>query len=94
MKIMEYDLKITCEACPEQYDVFRNGKQVAYFRLRHGYFYVSVPNCSDNIIYEANPVGDGIFEYNERGKFLNEAILAVDRWYNQSLHMTPKNWRM
>lgn len=29
-------------ACPEQYDVFKDGQQVAYYRLRHGEFTVNL----------------------------------------------------
>lgn len=30
------DFHMTCEFCPEQYDIYKDGKQVAYFRLRYG----------------------------------------------------------
>ena len=36
MEINGYNFICTCDACPEQYDVFRNGKQVGYVRLRFG----------------------------------------------------------
>lgn len=83
MEINGYKLKITCKACPEQYDVFKNGTQVAYLRLRHGFFYASVPDCSDNIVYEAAPIGDGMFEDSERMKYLTEAIIAVEEYNEQ-----------
>jgi len=38
MEINGYKLVLTCGACPEQYDVFKNGQQVGYLRLRHGFF--------------------------------------------------------
>lgn len=38
-------LEQTCYAYPEQYDVFLDGKQVGYLRLRHGYFRCDYPNC-------------------------------------------------
>jgi len=90
MEINGYELKETCMACPEQYDVFKDGKQVGYLRLRHGWFYASVPDCSDNIIYEAEPEGDGIFKDNERMKYLTEAIIAIDKQNNQLPHPTQK----
>jgi len=31
-----YEFRRTCLACPEQYDVFKNGKYVAYIRKRWG----------------------------------------------------------
>ena len=56
-------LKMTCTAFPEQYDVFdKNYNQVGYIRLRNGWLYCSIPDCSDDIIYEAYPNGaDGCF---------------------------------
>jgi len=77
--IKGYHLVETCGACPEQYDVYKNNVQVGYLRLRHGYFYASVPDCSNDIVYEANPKGDGIFEPDERMKYLNEAIIAIEK---------------
>ena len=83
MEIKGYELKLTCSACPEQYDVFKDGKQIAYLRLRHGWFYASVPDCSDNIVYKAEPKGDGMFEEDERMRYLTEAIEAVEKHNNQ-----------
>jgi len=83
MNIKGYELVQTCWACPEQYDVFKDGKQVGYLRLRHGWFYASVPDCSDEIIYEASPEGDGIFEEEERMEYLEEAIKAIDDYYKK-----------
>jgi hypothetical protein len=77
-----YRLKQTCSACPEQYDVFDDlGQQVAYFRLRHGGFRVDVPDCGGETIYTANPNGDGIFDREERVRYLTEAVLAVQEYY-------------
>ena len=36
MIIEGLDFKQTCGACPEQYDVFKDEKQVGYVRLRWG----------------------------------------------------------
>lgn len=41
----------TCQACPEQYDVFKDGKQVAYVRLRWSHLRVDVPECGQTTIY-------------------------------------------
>lgn len=76
-----YTLDETCGACPEQYDVYLNGKIVGYFRLRHGSFTVEV--CTTGIwewgnVYEAHPKGDGIFEDDERDYFLIEGLRAID----------------
>jgi hypothetical protein len=74
-------LKRTCFACPEQYDAFdgEGGPQVGYLRLRHGHFYVSFPGVGGEIIYEANPHGDGIFEDNERDYYLKFAVDAIEK---------------
>lgn len=71
------ELKLTCGACPEQYEVFKNEKEVAYYRLRHGEFRVDYPECGEETIYEAEPSGDGIFDDNERLFYLSKAMHIV-----------------
>lgn len=72
----------TCGACPEQYDAFIGDKQVGYLRLRHGFFRVDYPECGGKTIYGAHPQGDGIFESDERAKYLEAAKEAILREYN------------
>lgn len=67
-------LYLTCPACPEQYDVFRNGERVAYYRLRHGEFTIDFPDVMGECIFEASPNGDGIFDEDERLKFMTIAM--------------------
>lgn len=71
------EIKLTCGACPEQYEVFKEGEQVAYYRLRHGEFTVDYPNCSGETIYEAEPNGDGTFDEDERVIYLTRAMRKV-----------------
>jgi len=72
----------TCDECPEQYDVFDPaGNMVAYFRLRNGYFRVQCPDVGGTTVYNAATNGDGIFDADERVKYLREAILAVEAHY-------------
>lgn len=71
------EIKMTCGACPEQYDVFRDGVQIAYMRLRHGYFQVQSPDSEGEYIYTSNTIGDGIFESNERLIELNNAKKSI-----------------
>ena len=71
------ELRCTCPSHPEQYDVFDGGTQVAYFRLRHGEFRVDVPECGGETIHEASPNGDGLFDADERQRYLTEAVEAV-----------------
>ena len=71
--------KQTCEACPEQYNVFNEeGNQVAYFRLRWGHFRVDTPDCGGETIYECDTKGNGCFEdSNERKNTIIKAFEAV-----------------
>lgn len=73
------ELRLTCGACPEQYDAFLDGQQVGYLRLRHGHFTVEYPDCGGETIYEASPSGDGSFEDAERDHYLRFAVDAITR---------------
>lgn len=79
--IMDVVLKKTCSACPEQYDAYLDGKKVGYFRLRGGYFRVDAEECGGPTVYEATHeqglLGDGMFEPQEREKFLTEGVMAL-----------------
>lgn len=74
--MLEFKLVQTCMACPEQYDAYFDGVKVAYLRLRHGHFYVQFP-YDGQVIYEADPKGDGCFDDDERGHYLGEAVRAI-----------------
>lgn len=87
-----YRLERTCFACPEQYDVYAGDEQVAYFRLRHGGFKATVPDVGGDVVYQADPKGDGIFEDEERVKYLTEAILAVQEYYINRRWDTDSQW--
>ena len=81
LEINGYKLVLTCGACPEQYDVFdSSGKQVAYFRLRHGVFRAECPDVFGEQVYRSTPKGDGIFAPDERLQELTSAIEKVDEW--------------
>lgn len=71
------ELVKTCGACPEQYDAFIDGEKVGYLRLRHGYFTVYYPDVGGELIYSAEPKGDGMFEFEEREGYLAAARLAI-----------------
>lgn len=73
-------LVLTCGACPEQYDAFLGEKLVGYLRLRHGFFSVRTIISPDDdnpvlgdTVYSAAPKGDGVFESDERKKYLRKA---------------------
>lgn len=65
----DIELKMTSCACPEQYDATAKGMiNVAYLRLRWGYFSVMCPAIRGEEIYHAS-IGDnwtGTFENNEQ----------------------------
>lgn len=48
----------TCSACPEQYDVEYDGKQVGYIRLRWGGLTAEYPYVGGEIIYGVS-IGNG-----------------------------------
>lgn len=74
----EYTLKLTCVACPEQYDMLDSeGNIVGYFRLRHGKFRVEYPDVGGVLVFEAKPKGDGLFKDYEREYYLTLGYLAV-----------------
>lgn len=77
VNIMGYDLEQTCGACPEQYDVFKDGERVGYLRLRHGYFSAQVPDAGGRTVFEGHPDGYGIFESGERRHYLQAAVVAI-----------------
>lgn len=70
-------LKRTSYFCPEQYDVYSDGKQVGYMRLRHGYFSVRVPNSGGVEVYSGHPKGDGGFLPEEREAYLRAGLYAI-----------------
>jgi hypothetical protein len=89
VEIEGYQLKLTCQACPEQYDVFKDGTQVAYLRLRHGRFRATVPDVGGEDVYEASPEGDGCFVYEEREHYLKQAITHIKAYYGEGLLDCP-----
>jgi hypothetical protein len=64
----------TCGACPEAYDVYHNGDMIGDMRLRNSYFSARF-GC--DVVYDAYPKGDGIFECDEREKYLALALEAI-----------------
>ena len=76
-KILGADLECTCWACPEQYNVFKDGIQIGYLRLRHGHFRANYPEHGGEIVYEADTEGDGTFDDAEREVHLTKAVAAL-----------------
>jgi len=70
----------TCGACPEQYDALdEHGRIVGYLRLRHGYFSVEMAgeHGYGPEVYSAQPIGDGVFDVDERQRYLDIAVVKI-----------------
>ena len=84
MIIDRYVLVQTCKESPEQYTVYKDAEQVAYIRLRHGCLRVDAPICgAKEIFYTEACKGDGRFDDDERMIFLQQAIDAIKKHYNE-----------
>lgn len=68
------ELKLTCEACPEQYDVLKNGLPIALCHLRNGQFRVF---ANEHILLYCEAQGDGIFEAGERLPMMRKALKEI-----------------
>ena len=92
MIIKGYELRMTCGMCPEQYDVYKDGVKVGYFRLRHGCFSAEFPDCGwYEVFYSEDCEGDGAFiDDKERELFLTKAVDALDDFIETN-HAYPPN---
>ena len=87
MEINNYFFERTCNACPEQYEVYnKQGKHLAYIHLRWGYLYAVCPDIGGTVVYEAD-IGDGYtgcFDSNiDREIHLNRIANAIEKFYNE-----------
>lgn len=86
----EYDVlfKLTCVACPEQYDVTIAGRSenIGYVRLRWGLLIVECPDAGGELVYthEFNDGLQGTFASNsETVEYLKKAAQAIVEWYEK-----------
>lgn len=99
IEIDGFVLEQTCGACPEQYDVWKNGVMVGYMRLRWGHFAVSLGDCGGPIVYRAS-IGDGwtgcFMNSNQREQELKMAVheikLAIFQRDLRALDMLTGDW--
>jgi len=90
MSLMKlYKLDQTCGACPEQYDVFRDNKQVGYIRLRGGILTVQYSDAGGILLmrieFENDPL-KGMFDTQEEKEFyLNKALEAIEKHFNERI---------
>ena len=78
--------KLTCGACPEQYDVFRGDEQVAYVRLRFGRLRVDIPDAGGETVYihDFDQEYKGVFsDEAERVKYLAEITEVIGNNYDR-----------
>lgn len=82
MSLDEIILVQTCTTCPEQYDAKdKGGNMLGYLRLRWGTFTVECPDVGGEIVYWAEPDGEGSFHDYERDMYLSRAKAAIaDYW--------------
>lgn len=87
--------KMTCSACPEQYDVFWGDQRVGYFRLRWGSLRVDCPDCGGETVYETE-VGEegdcftGCFDDQaQRDHHLRHAAAAILAWLDRNQPELP-----
>jgi len=82
-----YELRLTCYAYPEQYDVFEpDGTQVGYIRLRHGTVRAHCPDYDGKVVYTASTIGDGTFNSSERMKHLYKAVEFIQQHIINLIH--------
>ena len=84
-------LEQTCVAYPEQYDAFIGDEKAGYLRLRHGHFRVECPDAFDEMVYEASPNGDGMFDDDERAEHLETAREAIADWWRERAAEPARN---
>lgn len=87
MIIEGLDFKKTCDACPEQYDVFKGDKMVGYVRLRWGVLSCSYPNYLGEEIYSKSfdDAWQGEFDDdNERNKYLIIIAKEINKYMEKN----------
>lgn len=75
MMINDLTFNCTCEACPEQYDVYdSDNERIAYIRLRHGFLTCECTICNKQLYAEdlSNLGINGIFGYKWRDRYLHK----------------------
>lgn len=82
----KFDWRLTCCACPEQYDIYMSGRPVAYFRLRWGYISVKEYDEKGNF-------GDDIFGMSYGDGFCGELEAKDEKIIKSRVeHEIIKHW--
>lgn len=45
-----FTVALTCISCPEQWDIFYDGRQVGYLRCRHSRWSLEYPDCGGELL--------------------------------------------
>lgn len=83
----DLELKQTCFACPEQYDVYHGTEKVGYIRYRHGFFIVN-PVVNGDYYFSTelmcvNFHGDwGILTYTQFADLIPKALTAIAEYHS------------
>lgn len=85
IKTVNVEFHETCSACPEQYDVYIEGIQVGYVRLRWGRLRCDTPDVGGREVYEHfwDEGSLGCFPNDEERDFHLEQIAQI--LYNEYL---------
>lgn len=81
-----FDVRLTCECFPEQYDVYRQGKITGYIRVRHGMAWAFCPDAGidSECVYES-VAGYGEFHNEQERKYHMDRIMdAINTWYRKN----------
>lgn len=85
LKYKNLDFKMTCFACPEQYDIFKNNKQVGYVRLRWGHLTCEYPDVNNKLVYNHNfddPMKGCFSTDEEREEYLTYCAESINKALN------------
>lgn len=68
---------LTCDMCPEQYEVQLRGISVGYIRVRHGQLTVEFPTVGGRRLINMEVDGDGAFSNEERPYLMRACLGAI-----------------
>lgn len=86
LNVNNYALIQTWHSAPEQYEVFKGGKNVGYLRLKYGTLRVFYPGVTGNQIASFETKGYSSFEEEEKTEFLEKAVAEIDKHIKKDSH--------
>ncbi|CAB4134451.1 hypothetical protein UFOVP273_71 [uncultured Caudovirales phage] len=84
------EFRLTCMACPEQYDVYLGDKEIGYVRLRWGHLRVNYPDFMGKEVYSEQVGHEFCGEFHDdhmRRRYLKRIarILLTEHSKNENL---------